>query len=42
MTHNLDKQRSSLAFNIVPLGGWGDGDSSYDQSWVAPSLKAWR
>tara|TARA_B100001996_G_C18628637_1_gene580854 strand:- start:52 stop:702 length:651 start_codon:yes stop_codon:yes gene_type:complete len=42
MTHNLDKSRSSLAFNIVPLGGWGDGDSSYDHSWVTPSLKAWR
>ena len=33
MKHNNDASRSSLAFNIVPLGKWGDGDSYYDMSW---------
>tara|TARA_B100000945_G_scaffold298347_1_gene278111 strand:+ start:63 stop:695 length:633 start_codon:yes stop_codon:yes gene_type:complete len=33
MKHNNDVPRSSLAFNIVPLGKWGDGDSYYDMSW---------
>ena len=31
--HNNDTPRSSLAFNIVPLGRWGEGDSLYDQAW---------
>ena len=34
MKHNNDTPRSSLAFNIVPLGRWGEGDSYYDQAWV--------
>ena len=34
MKHNNDTPRSSLAFNIVPLGRWGEGDSCYDQAWV--------
>ena len=42
MVHNNDKPRSSLAFNIVPLGHWGEHDSSYDQAWVAPTLGAWK
>ena len=25
--------RYSLAFNIVPLGVWGEGDSAYDMAW---------
>tara|TARA_B100000427_G_scaffold241239_1_gene204174 strand:+ start:143 stop:769 length:627 start_codon:yes stop_codon:yes gene_type:complete len=31
--HNNNTSRSSLAFNIVPLGRWGEGDSLYDQAW---------
>ena len=34
LTHNHDSIRYSLAFNIVPLGSWGEGDSSYNMSWV--------
>ena len=26
--------RRSLSFNIVPTGSYGNGDSSYDTSWV--------
>ena len=33
MKHNNDTPRSSLAFNIVPLGSWGDIDSKLDMSW---------
>ena len=36
MKHNNDVPRSSLAFNIVPLGKWGDGDSYYDMAWTVP------
>ena len=42
LTHKRDQHRSSLAFNIVPLGSWGDGDSSFDQSWVTKSLGVWK
>ena len=42
MKHDSDTSRSSLAFNIIPLGNWGDGDSFYDQSWVTPTLGAWK
>ena len=42
LKHNSDVLRSSLAFNVVPLGSWGDGDSFYDRSWDTPSLGAWR
>ena len=31
--------RKSLAFNIVPVGGYGQGDSTYDTSWFKP--KSW-
>ena len=31
--HNDDKPRYSLAFNIVPFGSYGEGDSSYNTSW---------
>ena len=31
--NNKDKRRS-LAFNIVPIGGYGTGDSSMDTSWL--------
>ena len=33
LKHNNETPRSSLAFNIVPLGKWGDGDSYLDMSW---------
>ena len=33
-THNNSKTRYSLAFNIVPIGLYGDRDSTYDTSWV--------
>jgi len=33
MKHNNDVPRSSLAFNLIPLGSWGDGDSYLDSSW---------
>ena len=36
MKHNNDAPRSSLAFNIVPFGQWGDGDSSCDMAWTVP------
>lgn len=28
-----DIPRKSLAFNIVPIGNYGDGDSTYDTTW---------
>ena len=28
-----DKTRYSLAFNIVPIGGYGYGDSQYNTEW---------
>jgi|DEB0MinimDraft_6_1074348.scaffolds.fasta_scaffold67280_3 uncharacterized protein (TIGR02466 family) len=31
--HNDDRPRYSLAFNIVPYGPYGEGDSSYDTAW---------
>ena len=34
MKNNCDKVRHSLAFNIVPVGRWGECDSSYDQEWT--------
>tara|TARA_B100001996_G_C18628637_1_gene580855 strand:- start:707 stop:1354 length:648 start_codon:yes stop_codon:yes gene_type:complete len=37
LKHNNDASRSSLAFNIVPLGSWGQGDSSYNQDWKPQS-----
>ena len=36
LKHNSDIPRSSLAFNIVPLGVWGDTDSSYNMKWTVP------
>tara|TARA_Y100001970_G_scaffold33492_1_gene41622 strand:- start:276 stop:977 length:702 start_codon:yes stop_codon:yes gene_type:complete len=34
MKNKCDKLRHSLAFNIVPVGRWGECDSSYDQEWT--------
>ena len=34
LKHNNDTSRSSLAFNIVPLGSWGEDDNRYDQAWI--------
>ena len=31
--HKSDKTRYSLAFNIVPIGGYGYGDSQYNTEW---------
>lgn len=31
--HSDEKSRYSLAFNIIPIGGYGVGDSYYDTSW---------
>lgn len=31
--HNDEKPRYSLAFNIVPIGSYGTGDSFYDTRW---------
>jgi uncharacterized protein (TIGR02466 family) len=31
--HNSDKDRYSLAFNIIPLGEYGLGDSTYNTNW---------
>tara|TARA_B100001094_G_scaffold325405_1_gene379681 strand:- start:815 stop:1447 length:633 start_codon:yes stop_codon:yes gene_type:complete len=33
LKHDNDTPRSSLAFNIVPLGNWGAGDSHLDSNW---------
>ena len=33
LSNNIDTERCSLAFNTVPLGSWGDGDSYLDVSW---------
>ena len=42
LQHGLDTQRKSLAFNVVPLGAYGEHDSSFDYSWVTPSLSSWK
>jgi uncharacterized protein (TIGR02466 family) len=42
LQHGLDTQRKSIAFNIVPLGAYGENDSAFDYSWVNPSLGAWK
>ena len=34
LVHKNDKSRRSLAFNIVPLGNYGKGDSKYDHAWI--------
>lgn len=34
LVHRNDKSRRSLAFNIVPLGSYGKGDSKYDHQWI--------
>ena len=36
MKNKSNKVRHSLAFNIVPIGRWGECDSSYDQAWTTP------
>ena len=33
--HKSDKPRYSLAFNIVPVGDYGGGDSTHKASWIA-------
>ena len=33
--HNTNNNRYSLAFNIVPVGEYGDSDSSYNSEWVS-------
>ena len=42
LTHNNDKPRKSLAFNVVPVGPYGEHDSSYDPSWVVPYAGSWK
>ena len=42
LQHGIDTQRKSLAFNVVPLGAYGEHDSSFDYSWVTPSLASWK
>lgn len=32
--HQGSETRYSLAFNIIPIGNYGDGDSVYNQEWV--------
>jgi len=34
LKHDSDIPRYSLAFNIVPVGNYGTGDSLYDTKWV--------
>ena len=33
LPNNIDTERCSLAFNTIPLGSWGDGDSYLDMCW---------
>ena len=40
LKHEADNVRHSLAFNIVPLGRWGEADSCYDMSWTVPDYIA--
>ena len=42
LTHNNNKVRKSLAFNVVPIDPYGEHDSSFDRSWVTPSLSSWK
>ena len=32
--HDGENNRKSLAFNIVPIGEYGEGDSTYNTSWI--------
>ena len=32
--HSGENNRKSLAFNIVPIGEYGEGDSTYNTSWI--------
>ena len=34
LLHNINTNRCSLAFNIVPTGRWGMSDSTYDTNWM--------
>ena len=34
LVHNVDTERLSLAFNIMPTGRWGTSDSTFDTNWV--------
>jgi len=42
LTHNNNKPRKSLAFNVVPVGQYGEHDSSYDPTWVIPYTGSWK
>jgi len=34
LIHRNNKPRRSLAFNIIPIGEYGQGDSTYKNSWI--------
>ena len=34
LLHNVNTDRNSLAFNIVPTGRWGMSDSTFDTNWM--------
>ena len=34
MSHTIDTERLSLAFNIMPITEWGSGDSYFNMDWV--------
>ena len=34
LIHNVNTERLSLAFNIMPTGRWGTSDSTFDTSWA--------
>ena len=34
LLHNIDTDRRSLAFNIMPTGRWGTSDSTFDTNWT--------
>ena len=34
LIHNHNKSRRSLAFNIIPLGSYGEADSYFDYKWI--------
>ena len=33
LNNHSDKPRYSLAFNLIPLGHYGSGDSTYNTEW---------
>ena len=34
VSHTIDTERLSLAFNIMPITEWGSGDSYFNMDWV--------